>query len=84
MNPPFGTRTKNSDREFLISAFHLASQSVYSLHKKSTREFIYKFSQKYKFIKMIFNIEFRNDHVKSSSVIAELKYDLLHSYKFHK
>ena len=37
MNPPFGTRKKGADMEFLRAAFRLAKESVYSLHKRSTR-----------------------------------------------
>lgn len=40
MNPPFGTRRKGADMEFLSAAFRLASESVYSLHKSSTRAHI--------------------------------------------
>lgn len=38
MNPPFGTRKKGADMEFLSAAMKVASQAVYSLHKTSTRE----------------------------------------------
>ena len=40
MNPPFGTRRKGADMDFLRAAFRLASESVYSLHKSSTRAYI--------------------------------------------
>ncbi|CAH8357175.1 unnamed protein product [Eruca vesicaria subsp. sativa] len=40
MNPPFGTRKKGADMEFLSAAMKVASQAVYSLHKTSTREHI--------------------------------------------
>jgi len=40
MNPPFGTRRKGADMEFLRAAFLLAKESVYSLHKSSTRAHI--------------------------------------------
>ena len=40
MNPPFGTRRKGADMEFLRAAFLLASESIYSLHKSSTRAYI--------------------------------------------
>ncbi|KAJ0638199.1 putative DNA methylase, N-6 adenine-specific, S-adenosyl-L-methionine-dependent methyltransferase [Helianthus annuus] len=38
MNPPFGTRKKGADMEFLSVALKVASQAVYSLHKTTTRE----------------------------------------------
>ncbi|KAD4983192.1 hypothetical protein E3N88_19863 [Mikania micrantha] len=40
MNPPFGTRKKGADMEFLSVALKVASQAVYSLHKTTTREHI--------------------------------------------
>ncbi|CAN0900115.1 rRNA N6-adenosine-methyltransferase METTL5 [Linum grandiflorum] len=40
MNPPFGTRKKGADMDFLSAALKIASQAVYSLHKTSTREHI--------------------------------------------
>ncbi|MGQ9543773.1 MAG: METTL5 family protein [Candidatus Bathyarchaeia archaeon] len=39
MNPPFGTRMRHSDRRFLLKAISVA-RSVYSLHKRSTREYL--------------------------------------------
>ncbi|KAA0061544.1 methyltransferase-like protein 5 [Cucumis melo var. makuwa] len=38
MNPPFGTRRKGADMEFLSTALKYASKAVYSLHKTSTRD----------------------------------------------
>nr|GMD47268.1 methyltransferase-like protein 5 [Ipomoea batatas]GME00384.1 methyltransferase-like protein 5 [Ipomoea batatas] len=40
MNPPFGTRKKGADMDFLFVALKVASQAVYSLHKTTTREHI--------------------------------------------
>jgi len=42
MNPPFGTRTKHADTRFLTKALSTAN-SVYSLHKRSTRHYLLKF-----------------------------------------
>ncbi|CAA6665049.1 unnamed protein product [Spirodela intermedia] len=42
MNPPFGTRRKGVDMEFLSMALQVASGAVYSLHKTSTREHVKK------------------------------------------
>ncbi|WZY85891.1 hypothetical protein YC2023_032275 [Brassica napus] len=51
MNPPFGTRKKGADMEFLSAAMKVASQAVYSLHKTSTRELRYDLPKLYKFHK---------------------------------
>ncbi|XP_030643021.1 rRNA N(6)-adenosine-methyltransferase METTL5 [Chanos chanos] len=70
MNPPFGTkRNQGIDMEFLKTALSMATTAVYSLHKTSTREHIQKKANDWK-VKM--------------EVIAELRYDLPASYKFHK
>uniref|UniRef100_A0A8C9VNU9 Methyltransferase-like protein 5 n=1 Tax=Scleropages formosus TaxID=113540 RepID=A0A8C9VNU9_SCLFO len=70
MNPPFGTKhNKGIDMQFLKTALSMARSSVYSLHKTSTREHIQKKANDWK-VKM--------------DVIAELRYDLPASYKFHK
>ena len=70
MNPPFGTRVSGVDMCFLDLALDLASDSVYSLHKTSTRQFIERKIKKMHGIQM--------------KVLAELKFDLPASYKFHK
>ncbi|VVC43880.1 DNA methylase, N-6 adenine-specific, conserved site,S-adenosyl-L-methionine-dependent methyltransferase [Cinara cedri] len=69
MNPPFGTKVKGADLEFLKSALHMANSAVYSLHKTSTRKHIQKKASKW-------NV--------NSNVVAELRYDLPASYAFHK
>jgi len=38
MNPPFGTKVRHADREFLVKAFEIADV-VYSFHKSSTERF---------------------------------------------
>lgn len=70
MNPPFGTRNNGIDLTFVEYATHI-SKIVYSLHKTSTRENILKKIQSF-------------PNVGQVDVIAEMKYDLSHSYKFHK
>jgi predicted RNA methylase len=40
MNPPFGTRRKGADMEFLSAALKIAEKAVYSLHKTTTREHV--------------------------------------------
>jgi len=69
MNPPFGTREKGADLIFLKMALSLATRAVYSLHKTSTRKRIMSMAKEL------------NVYAK---VIAELKFDLPASYKFHK
>ncbi|XP_066431986.1 rRNA N6-adenosine-methyltransferase METTL5 isoform X1 [Eleutherodactylus coqui] len=70
MNPPFGTKhNKGMDMTFLKSALQMARTAVYSLHKTSTRNHVQKKAADWK-VKM--------------EVVAELRYDLPASYKFHK
>ena len=68
MNPPFGTRKAGIDTLFLKKALN-SSNVVYSLHKTSTREHFIKFAQNNGL-----NIE----------VIAELRYDIPKTFKYHK
>ncbi|CAH9077368.1 unnamed protein product [Cuscuta epithymum] len=71
MNPPFGTRKKGADMDFLFVALKVASHAVYSLHKTTTREHIRRAAlQDYNAI--------------SAEVICELRYDVPKLYKFHK
>ncbi|XP_072982299.1 uncharacterized protein [Typha latifolia] len=51
MNPPFGTRKKGSDMEFVFMALKVASRAVYSLHKSTTRDLRFDVLQLYKFHK---------------------------------
>lgn len=69
MNPPFGTHKKGIDLKFLKTAINLSNGSVYSLHKTSTREHILSKIESWRI---------------KGEVIAELRFDLPHSYKFHK
>ena len=55
--------------KFLQSALSIASTSVYSLHKTSTREHVLKKSK---------------DWNASGEVLAELRYNLPKTYKFHR
>ena len=68
LNPPFGTNKKGVDMDFLKIAISLAQNSVYSLHKTSTRDYV--------------STKARSWNVKNK-VIAELRFNLPHSYKFH-
>lgn len=70
MNPPFGTKNNSGmDMKFLQTAVELATNSVYSLHKTSTREYIKKKAKEWGI---------------KSEVVAELRYNIESSYKFHK
>lgn len=70
MNPPFGTKNNAGiDMKFLMSAFNLARNAVYSLHKTSTRKFIQRKA---------------NELGINAEVIATLRYNLDSTYKFHK
>jgi len=70
MNPPFGTKKNTGiDMKFLKVALQLTRKVVYSLHKSSTREFIKKKT---------------NELQVEGEVIAELRYNLEATYKFHR
>lgn len=68
-NPPFGTKhNKGIDMLFLKRAINLATDSVYSLHKSSTRDYIMTKCKQWQV---------------SGEPIVQIKYDLPHTYKFH-
>ncbi|XP_066594225.1 rRNA N6-adenosine-methyltransferase Mettl5 [Prorops nasuta] len=70
MNPPFGTKhNAGMDMKFLEIAVKLARNTVYSLHKTSTRRHVLRAAEKYG---------------AKGTVVAELRYDLPRVYKFHK
>ncbi|XP_049867579.1 rRNA N6-adenosine-methyltransferase Mettl5 [Pectinophora gossypiella] len=70
MNPPFGTKNNAGvDMKFLKKGLDLSCDSVFSLHKSTTRSHIKK--------KV-------NEWGVKGSVIAELRYDLPATYKFHR
>ncbi|PNW80268.1 hypothetical protein CHLRE_08g384700v5 [Chlamydomonas reinhardtii] len=71
MNPPFGTKQKGVDMAFLAAAFSVSLHTVYSLHKSSTRDFIAKTAK-------------RDLGAASAEVLAQLRYDLPATMKFHK
>uniref|UniRef100_A0A803NTV6 Ribosomal RNA large subunit methyltransferase K/L-like methyltransferase domain-containing protein n=1 Tax=Cannabis sativa TaxID=3483 RepID=A0A803NTV6_CANSA len=71
MNPPFGTRKKGADMDFLCIALKVASQAVYSLHKTSTRDHVRRAA-------------LRDFNASSAEVLCELRYDVPQLYKFHK
>lgn len=70
MNPPFGTKhNAGMDMKFLMAGINLSRHVVYSLHKSSTRDYIMKKAQE-------MGIQ--------AEVIAQLRYNLESTYKFHK
>ncbi|KAF2881274.1 hypothetical protein ILUMI_24893 [Ignelater luminosus] len=70
MNPPFGTKhNAGIDMDFLKIGFSLTKNSVYSLHKTSTRAHVLKVAEKCG---------------AKGEVLAKLQYDLPSTYKFHK
>ncbi|XP_070212197.1 rRNA N(6)-adenosine-methyltransferase METTL5-like [Littorina saxatilis] len=70
MNPPFGTKKNEGiDMVFLQAGLSMAETAVYSLHKTSTRQHILKKA---------------GDWGVEAEVIAELRYDLSSTLKFHK
>ncbi|KAL2914948.1 hypothetical protein HK105_205491 [Polyrhizophydium stewartii] len=70
MNPPFGTKSnKGIDMVFLQAAAGIAERAIYSLHKTSTRDFILRKAQSWGL---------------KGEVVAELRYNIEASYKFHK
>ncbi|XP_059634941.1 uncharacterized protein LOC132277183 [Cornus florida] len=71
MNPPFGTRKKGADMDFLFVALKVASQAVYSLHKTTTRDHVKRTA-------------LRDYNASSAEVICELRFDVPQLYKFHK
>ncbi|XAR53357.1 hypothetical protein NMG60_11021889 [Bertholletia excelsa] len=71
MNPPFGTRKKGADMDFLFVALEMASEVVYSLHKTTTREHVKRAA-------------LRDHNASSAEVLCELRYDVPQLYKFHK
>lgn len=69
-NPPFGTKNNAGiDMEFLKAAMWMSNSAIYSFHKTSTRKHILS--------KMI-------ESGYSSEVIAQLRFDIPQTYKFHK
>jgi predicted RNA methylase len=71
-NPPFGTKhNAGIDLRFLRAATRLARRAVYSFHKTSTRDFLIRQVQ-------------QEWGYKNIQVVAEMKFDLPQTYKFHK
>ena len=70
INPPFGTKhNAGIDVGFLAAGCRLARTCVYSFHKSSTRAHLQKKAIEW-------NMGFE--------VVAEMKFDIQNSYKFHK
>jgi predicted RNA methylase len=69
MNPPFGTRNSGIDTAFVMKALEYAD-TVYSLHKTSTREHFERLAKNTDGLKV--------------EVVAELKYDIPKTFSYHK
>jgi rRNA N6-adenosine-methyltransferase METTL5 len=70
MNPPFGTKkNKGADLTFLQEGLRMAKSAVYSLHKTSTRQHVLGKAKSWGV---------------RAQVVAELRYDLPATYRFHK
>jgi len=70
MNPPFGTKNNAGiDMKFVRHGLQLTTRSVYSLHKTSTREYVVRAAKSW-------GVEVK--------VMAELRFNLPHSYSFHR
>jgi predicted RNA methylase len=70
MNPPFGTRNKGRDLEFLKIAAQIATGSIYSFHKSSTRRHVLEVAAPKFGLK--------------GELMQEVDFDLKKLYKFHK
>ena len=70
MNPPFGTRNKGRDVEFLKVASEISSGAIYSFHKTSTRRHVLEVAAP--------KLGLKGD------VMMEVDFDLKKLYKFHK
>lgn len=69
-NPPFGTKhNAGIDVQFLRTATRLARKAVYSFHKTSTRDHLLRKVSEWGM---------------EATVVAEMKFDLPNTYKFHK
>eukprot|EP00033_Pygsuia_biforma_P006886 GCRY01007786.1.p1 GENE.GCRY01007786.1~~GCRY01007786.1.p1 ORF type:complete len:214 (+),score=51.07 GCRY01007786.1:197-838(+) len=68
MNPPFGTKTEGIDMVFLKAAVDIATTSVYSLHKTSTRNHIIRKAAEW-------GVDLQ--------VVAEMRFDIPRMYRFH-
>ncbi len=68
MNPPFGVKSKGADRPFIKAALK-AGKVIYTMHKTTTRDFI---------------IEYIKRCGGAVTDLAQVKFDLPHSYSFHK
>ena len=69
-NPPFGIRSENgADVEFLKTASYLCNNTIFSLHKFSTNNFLNKFYEK--------------NGIKDIKSF-KIEYNLPKTYKFHK
>lgn len=69
MNPPFGTRTKGIDIDFVKAAIRHSTRAVFSMHKSSTRAHI-------------LGCAHAIGAVGGARVVAQLKFDIPKLYEF--
>ena len=82
-NPPFGTRTKHADKEFLIKAFNSAD-NIYSFHKTSTKRFVEAISKDFRFKiveELEFNFPLKQEYVHHKKNIQRIKVSCFHIVK---
>ena len=69
MNPPFGTKLNSGiDVQFLNAAIALCNSVIYSLHKRTTRKYIFRYAQSKKL---------------HTQVIAEIRLNIERTFLFH-
>ncbi|KAI6649929.1 Methyltransferase-like protein 5 [Oopsacas minuta] len=70
MNPPFGTKDNYGiDIKFIDAAISVSCNSIYSLHKTTTRKHILEFGEMRKL---------------QTNVLAEIRFNIDNTFKFHK
>lgn len=68
MNPPFGTKQRHADIRFLQAALALGT-TVYSIHKSSTREYLFRWLQ---------------GHADKTERILSTRMEIPHQFSFHR
>ena len=64
-NPPFGTKKIHLDRDFLKKAMESGFKVIYSMHKYSTLNFLYKFTELNDYLithKFIYDFQIKHQH----------------------
>ena len=74
MNPPFGTKSRSHADTLFVSEALCVAPRVYSLHLKSTREFFPRWAERCS----------TSTRKITSTLLAEMRYDLPASYRKHR